>query len=89
MTFLLDTNLLLFSVYEQNRLTASARALLLNADHRFAFSAVSIWEVAIKHAKHPETFPADPMNLRDALLSLDYDELQVPSAQAVSAAGAC
>ena len=83
MTFLLDTNLLLWSIYEQNRLTDSARMLLLDEGHSFAFSVVSIWEVAIKSAKHPRDFVADARNLRDSLLSLDYEELLITSAHAI------
>lgn len=83
MTYLLDTNLLLWSIYEQSRLTTSARAMLLNEQHSFAFSVGSIWEVAIKNAKHPDTFLADARRLRDAILSLDYQELLVTGAHAI------
>ncbi|AFL89442.1 hypothetical protein Terro_3224 [Terriglobus roseus DSM 18391] len=87
MTFLLDTNLLLWSVFERMRVPPAAVELLLDPSNDFVFSVASIWEVAIKSAKHPQTFFADAAKLRSSLLSLGYLELLIASEHAIASAG--
>ncbi len=50
MRALLDTHVLLFAVYEPQRLGPKARQLLLNRDARLYWSVASSWEIAIKVA---------------------------------------
>lgn len=75
MKFLLDTQLLLWTSFEPERLTVSAAELIADDDHELFFSVVSIWEVAIKYRKHPKTFEANPVVLRNALLERGFIEL--------------
>lgn len=77
MIYLLDTHLLLWSSYEPHLLSTAARQLLGNPSNDFVFSSASIWEVAIKAAKHPKTFLVEPVELRDGLLDLGYREVDV------------
>ena len=86
MTYLLDTNLLLWSVFEQSSVPRAA-AMLADRSNDFVFSVVSVWEVAIKSAKHPQTFFADAAKLRLAGLSLGYRELRIESQHAIVTAG--
>ena len=87
MTFLLDTNLLLWSVFERKRVPSVVVELLLDPSNDFVFSVASVWEVAIKSAKHPQTFFADAAKLRSSLLSLGYRELLISSDHAIVTAG--
>ena len=48
MLLLLDTHVLLWSVFEYHRLSAAARQALANTENILYFSAVSAWEVATK-----------------------------------------
>lgn len=48
MRYLLDTNVLIWALSATERLDAATRALLQSPDNEVAFSAVSIWEIAIK-----------------------------------------
>ena len=54
MNLLLDTHVLIWTLNEDQRLSEKARELILDPDNAIYYSSVSIWEVAIKHAIHPE-----------------------------------
>ena len=54
MNLLLDTHILLWALTEDARLSEKARELILDENHAIYYSAVSIWEIAIKHSIHPE-----------------------------------
>jgi PIN domain nuclease of toxin-antitoxin system len=60
MSYLLDTHIALWALEDANRLPRRARELLENGADDFAVSDVSLWELAIKHALHPDKirFPA-------------------------------
>ena len=50
MKLLLDTQLLLWAAGQPERLSASARKLLNNANNELLFSAASLWEITIKNS---------------------------------------
>jgi PIN domain nuclease of toxin-antitoxin system len=50
MQLLLDTHVAIWALANDRRLTSSARALILDSANSISVSAVSVWEVAIKHA---------------------------------------
>ena len=54
MNLLLDTHLLIWALNEDPRLSDKAREMILDENNVIYYSSVSIWEVAIKHALHPE-----------------------------------
>ena len=54
MNLLLDTHLLIWALNEDPRLSNKARELILDSDNAIYYSAVSIWEVSIKHSLHPD-----------------------------------
>ena len=54
MKLLLDTHILIWALNDDPRLSKKARELLLKPENSIYYSVVSIWEVAIKHAIHPE-----------------------------------
>jgi len=82
--FLLDTHLLLWAAAEPERLSRAARALISNPENEFLFSAVSIWEVAIKHGLGREDFQVNARVFRRALLDQDYIELPLTGNHAAS-----
>lgn len=83
MNRLLDTHILLWSVQEPERLSAAAQAAILDPSATILFSAVNIWEVAIKHALRKPGFDVDPSTLRAGLLDLGYSELPVTSLHSI------
>lgn len=54
MDFLLDTHILLWLFNDDPRLSKTIKEIMLNPKSNFYYSIVSMWEVAIKHSKHPE-----------------------------------
>lgn len=54
MNLLLDTHILIWALNEDPKLSEKARSLILDPDNAIYYSSVSIWEVAIKHALHPD-----------------------------------
>ena len=84
MKLLLDTQLLLWTSGQSNRLPRAARRLLEDARNELIFSAASIWEIAIKSSRRREDFEVEPRVLRRNLLSTGYIELSVTSDHAVA-----
>jgi PIN domain nuclease of toxin-antitoxin system len=81
---LLDTHLLLWAAGQPERLPAEARLLLLDAGNSLAFSAASLWEVAIKSGLDRADFRVDPRRLWRMLLLNGYRELPVTGEHAVA-----
>ena len=64
MRLLLDTHVVVWSLYKPNRLPPALRTLLRRQDAGLVVSAASLWEAAIKRAKGhfpeiDEGFPSD------------------------------
>jgi PIN domain nuclease of toxin-antitoxin system len=72
---LLDTHILLWAGLSRQRLPESARVLLEDGGNTLLFSAVSIWEVAIKRSLGRDDFRVDPRLLRRGLTDNGYEEL--------------
>jgi PIN domain nuclease of toxin-antitoxin system len=77
MRILLDTHLVLWAVTADPQLGKAARQLLLDASNQIYVSAASVWEVAIKHRKHPEMMPISPDVLIDACVESGFNWLDV------------
>ncbi|GGH00694.1 type II toxin-antitoxin system VapC family toxin [Silvibacterium dinghuense] len=84
MKLLLDTHLVLWATISQSRLPASARRLILDPSHQPYFSAVNLWEIAIKNSLLREDFHVDTRRLRQSLLKSGYKELSVTSEHAIA-----
>ena len=84
MKVLLDTHVLLWAAGEQARLAQDAHELIEDRDTELVFSAVSIWEVAIKNGLGRDDFSVDPRLLRRGLLENGYTELAVTGSHAVA-----
>lgn len=54
METLFDTHLLLWALVEPEKLPKKVKEFLQNPKVKIYYSIVSMWEVAIKHAKHPK-----------------------------------
>lgn len=84
MTVLLDTQLLLWSVLEPERLPEPARGFFDGPAAAGVFSAVSIWEVAIKTGLGRPEFHVDPRELRRTLLQHGFAEMSVDGRHAAA-----
>ena len=84
MRLLLDTQLLLWTVDQYERLSGQARRLIGDRESEPVFSTASLWEVAIKYALRRADFQYDPRVLRRALLDNEYRELPITGEHAVA-----
>jgi PIN domain nuclease of toxin-antitoxin system len=81
---LLDTHILLWAAAEPERLSGAAQSVLENANNELIFSAVSLWEIAIKTARGREDFRVDAGLLRRDLFDNGYAELAMTGAHAAA-----
>jgi PIN domain nuclease of toxin-antitoxin system len=80
---LLDTHALLWATVSPEILTASARSAIADPDNDVAFSAGSVWELAIKQSAGRLELPGDFVQ---AILDRRYSELAISVEQALAAA---
>jgi PIN domain nuclease of toxin-antitoxin system len=67
MRLLLDTHIALWVITDDPRLPAAARALVADQTNSVHVSAVTIWEIAIKHALNRSGPNAMPLSAAEAL----------------------
>src|SRR5205823_5110474 len=81
---LLDTHLLLSAAGASDRFSARAKRQLNDQRNELLFSAVSMWEIAIKSGLGRDDFRVEPRVLRRALLDNGYLELPITSEHTVN-----
>ena len=82
MVLLLDTHILLWALVMPERLPQDVRRDLANPDNEVCFSAVSIWEIAVKTALKRLDFRYDPDEIADAARQTGMVEICVSARQA-------
>ena len=83
MRLLLDTHILLWALFEPERLSERAQHLLQDRETVVHFSAASIWELAIKTSIGRANFQATPQQILSAAIAADFAELPVVAAVAL------
>jgi len=77
MRYLIDTHILIWAVANPRKLSAKARKVLSESDAEYFFSAASVWEIAIKHLRHPDDIPLSAGAARRMFTSSGFRELPV------------
>ena len=72
MNLLLDTHLLIWALNEDPRLPGKAREMILDESNTIYYSSVSIWEVAVKHASHPDNVELREKNWHSSARKRDF-----------------
>ena len=54
MKILLDTHVLLWFFFEEHLLSETVKSEVLKEENEVFYSAVSVWETALKHKAHPD-----------------------------------
>lgn len=82
MALLIDTQVLLWALYEPQKIPAALRARLVDPGCRVCFSAVSIAEIAIKASLGRRDFPFQPDEVATMARETGFVELPLNSGQA-------
>ena len=69
MSYLLDTNVFLWSLSQPGRLNSTATQLLLSRTSRIFLSAATSWELSIKYALRKISLPSEPAKLIPQVLN--------------------
>ena len=83
MRILLDTNIFLWCILDDAKLSKKAKALIEDADERYVSSA-SIWEIAIKKSLGKLDSNNDIGNLTDAIEESGFLELPITAKHAAT-----
>ena len=75
---------MLWAAGQSNRLPPATRCLLDDSGNTLVFSAVSIWEIALKAGLGRADFQVDARLLRRGLLSHGYQDLPMTGEHAVA-----
>jgi PIN domain nuclease of toxin-antitoxin system len=84
MRLLLDTHILLRAAAESRRLSVAGQSFLGDPEHDLVFSAVSLWEIAIKTGRGCDDFRIDAGQFRRNLFDNGYAELAMTGAHAAA-----
>ena len=84
MKLLLDTHVILWALEDSPNLPLEIRNLILDTNNEVYISAVSLWEIAIKHKKQPSNMLFSATQIRDycqragyIFLSLNLDNIAI------------
>ena len=78
MEILLDTHVLLWALFDDQRINKRIKELLLNPDNDIFYSIASIHEIEIKHLKHPELMPYSAKDIINVIIGkTDYKMLPI------------
>ena len=84
MNVLLDTHVILWSLYEPDRLTSKARDIISNPDNWIYYSQISLWECEIKHNKHPDVFCFNASDVGNDCFNSGFSQLDLQSRHILS-----
>ncbi len=63
MRVLIDTHILIWSIYDDSRIPKELMTLLSDENVIVEFSILSLWEIEIKHQKYPDKFTCTAADL--------------------------
>lgn len=72
MKILLDTHVLIWALEDSPRLPLKIRDAILDENNQIYVSTLSLWEIAIKHNKMPESMPYSATQIRDFAMRAGY-----------------
>lgn len=78
MELLLDTHILLWSLFNRKDISPFAKAMIENPNNSIFFSMASLWEIEIKHQKHPELMPYSAIDIYNLIVDrTDFTMLSI------------
>lgn len=86
MIYLVDTHVLIWIAVDSPRLSVAARNLLTDPDNQVFFSAISIFEIAVKERLSKQGFEVEASAIRRMMIENDFVELVVTGMHAAHVA---
>jgi PIN domain nuclease of toxin-antitoxin system len=86
MIYLVDTHVLIWLAVDSPRMGNLARDLLADPDNQIFFSAISIFEIAVKERLSKRGFEVEASAIRRMMIENDFAELAVTGTHAAHAA---
>ena len=77
MELLLDTHIILWTLFKRENLSRKAVDILSDGNNEFFYSVTSMWEVAIKHRKHPKVFTRSGLEFRHYFEAMGFHKLEI------------
>lgn len=77
MQILLDTHYLLWYLFGDERIDSNIVEVISNPDNMIFYSTASLWEIEIKHRKHPDIFPFTSKDIADECLNVGIENLPI------------
>jgi len=84
MKLLLDTHIALWAIADSPQLPVRARAEISDWRNELYVSVASVWEIAIKHAKHPTVMPISGQQALGYFAAAGYSLLAIAPAHAAA-----
>ena len=94
MNLLLDTHIAIWALNDDEALSERARELILDPNNVIYYSPVSVWEVMLKHERHPDNIPFDETDFSEAckeagFIPLSLSDRHVLAVRTLSRAAGC
>ena len=77
MNILLDTHIALWAITDDPKLSITARNTLLDSNTRLYVSVASLWEIGIKHRKHPKNMPISSVDAQTYFEQSGFELLNI------------
>ena len=77
MEFLLDTHIIMWMLFYPEKVPHRAVEILSNLDNKFFYSIASMWEVAIKHRKHPKAMEHSGVEFFHYCEAMGFQKLEI------------
>ncbi len=85
MTYLLDTHTLLWTLFEDEKLSAKARDAISNAENEIYVSVISYWEISLKYALGKlELEGITPDELPEKAKEIDIETMELSEEDAIT-----
>lgn len=77
MKLLLDTHVLIWALSDDPHLPLNIREMIIDENNEIYVSTASLWEIALKHKKHPDLMPFTAEQIRDYAQRAGYIFLSI------------
>jgi PIN domain nuclease of toxin-antitoxin system len=77
MTYLLDTHIIMWTLFNRNNLSSKAVKVFSDMKNQFYYSIASVWEIAIKHRKHPRQITRSGVEFLHYCEAMGFNKLEI------------